>query len=100
MKLQKNDSGYSHLVNENKQPVYCVERTPVQSIIPDKLNQPVAIEIPTTSSLCGDHCPFFEIDTPIGGVPVVVLNCRGGVNVGLTEFLEPSGPKKTKLQLS
>ena len=50
MKLQKNTDGYTILLNDAKQPAYCIKRTPATTIVPDKLGQPQALVIPTLTN--------------------------------------------------
>ena len=75
MKIKINENGYSHLLNDQNKEIFCIKRQPAQTIIPDKLGQPIALEIPTQASLCGDHCPFFRFieDTEKLGTGVAEL---------------------------
>ena len=61
-KKLKNQGKYLNLVTGDGEPVYCIHKSAVSAIIPDKLGQPMAIEIPTQSTLCGSHCPFFKLE--------------------------------------
>ena len=95
MKLQKNISGYNHLLNDQGQPIYCIRRTPPTTIMPDKLGQPLAIVLPTETSFCGDHCPFFRFDQHDDKTGIVEL-CMNH-NRGVSEVLEQ--PTKTEHKL-
>lgn len=95
MKIKINADGYSHLLNEEKKEVFCIKRHPVQTIVPDKLGQPVAIEIPTRSSLCGDHCPFFFFELAQDKTSGLAQLCENHVR-GINEIInEPT--EKLKL---
>lgn len=59
-KKLKNQGKYLNLVTFDGEPVYCIHKSAVSAIVPDQLGQPMAIEIPTQSTLCGSHCPFFH----------------------------------------
>ncbi len=97
MKLQINDNGYNHLLNEQGQPIYCIRRTPATTIMPDKLGQPIAIVLPTETNFCGDHCPFFrfeQIGADIGnGVVELCMNHSRGVS----ETLQPIKKNEIKI---
>jgi len=95
MKLQINESGYNHLLNDQGQPVYCIRRTPPTTIAGDKLGQPVAIVLPIETSYCGDHCPFFRFETQDNNTGVVEL-CMNHTR-GVSETLQPS--KKNDLKI-
>ena len=61
-KKLKNQGKYLNLVTFYGEPVYCIHKSAVRAIVPDQLGQPMAIEIPTQSTLCGSHCPFFTYE--------------------------------------
>jgi len=92
MKLQVNENGYNHLLNDQSQPVYCIKRTPPTTIAGDKFGQPVAIVLPIETSYCGDHCPFFRFDENIDVVELCHNHTRG-----ISEILQPS--KKNDLKI-
>jgi hypothetical protein len=95
MKLQVNESGYSHLLNDQDQPVYCVGRSPATTIVADKFGQPTAIVLPTDTNYCGDHCPFFCFESQENKTGIVTL-CHSHIR-GISEIVEPS--KKNDLKI-
>ena len=94
MKIQTNPDGYTHLLNDAGQPVYCIKRTPATTIIPDKLGQPQALVIPTLTNFCGDHCPFFQLEPTENGQ--LVNLCHGHIR-GISEVQHKPA---TKLNLT
>jgi hypothetical protein len=97
MKLQKNTDGYTILLNDAKQPAYCIKRTPATTIVPDKLGQPQALVIPTLTNYCGNHCPFFDVEPNENGH--IVYLCQGHIR-GISEIIEDNNnaPKLTLLK--
>jgi len=95
MKLQVNENGYNHLLNDQGQPVYCIRRTPATTIVPDKFNRPIAIVLPTETSYCGDHCPFFRFESQDNKSGIVEL-CYNHSR-GVSEVLQPE--KKNDLKI-
>lgn len=96
MKIKINADGYSHLLNDNSKEIFCIKRHPVQTIIADKLGQPVAIEMPTRSSLCGDHCPFFRY-TPNEDKSGAVELCHDHIRGISEEIQEDINTNKLKI---
>lgn len=84
--------GYIHLVNDEKQPQYCIKRNPVSALVPDKLGQPVAIESQTRASMCGNHCPFFDTgwaNSNNNNGFVVTLKCSSiEIDLGINEIID------------
>lgn len=97
MKLQINSDGYTHLLNDAGQAVYCIKRTPATTIVPDKLGQPQALVIPTLTNFCGDHCPFFSVE-PSENKTALVNLCHDHVR-GVSEILEEPKQKNSSLNL-
>ena len=90
MKAKKID-GYTILINDNGQDVYCIHRKPIQALVPDNFQRPTGIEMITTSSRCGDHCPFFDL----GADNVVTIKCAFIENhVGISEIIDGSNEPK------
>ena len=96
MKIKINADGYSHLLNENSKEIFCIKRQPATTIIPDKLGQPIAIEIPTRSSLCGNHCPFF-LYQPFEDKPGGIVDLCHGHTRGINEEITENNPTKLKI---
>ena len=98
MKLKINNDGYSHLLNDAEQPVYCIKRSPATTIMPDKLGQPQALVIPTLTNYCGDHCPFFVFDPSENQTSGIVFLCHEHTR-GISELItENNKPKLTLLK--
>ncbi len=98
MKANKTD-GYINLTNDNGKPLYCIHRNAVSAMVPDKFNQPVAIESLTRGSMCGDHCPFFEIENRIGDErdgKIVTISC-GHIEItyGIEKITDNDKPSLT-----
>jgi len=51
---------YSHLLNNNSKPVYCIRRTPNFIPTQGKLGGMELITAECPIHFCGDHCPFFN----------------------------------------
>lgn len=51
---------YSHLLNNNSKPVYCIRRTPNFIPTQGKLGGMDLITAEGPIHFCGDHCPFFK----------------------------------------
>jgi hypothetical protein len=93
MKAIKTD-GYISLTNDNGKPLYCIHRNAVSAMVPDKFNQPVAIESLTRGSMCGDHCPFFEIDNVDAGGHIITISCATNeVTFGVSKISDDDKPK-------
>lgn len=91
MKAKKID-GYTILVNDNDQDVYCIHRKPIQALVPDNFQRPTGIEMITTSSRCGDHCPFFDL----GADNVLTIRCAfQETHIGISQIIKDG--KETKL---
>lgn len=52
---------YSHLLNNNSKPVYCIRRTPNFIPTQGKLGGMELITAEGPIHFCGDHCPFFKV---------------------------------------
>lgn len=90
MKLKINQDGYSHLLNDAGQPVYCIKRTPATTIVADKLGQPTALVMPTITSFCGDHCPFFMLEQSDNTTIVNLCEMHiRGISETITEDTKP-----------
>jgi hypothetical protein len=70
---------YYTLVNSNNLDLRCPFRQNTRAIIPDNLNpsQPALLELPHTTDMCGDWCPFFQTATNADGTVTVRLGCKG-----------------------
>ena len=98
MKAIKSE-GYISLTNEQNKPIYCMRKNAVSALVPDKFNQPVAIESQTRSSMCGDHCPFFEIENRINDErdgKIVTISC-GHIEItyGIEKITDNDKPSLT-----
>ena len=92
MKIKINQDGYSHLLNDAGQPVYCIKRTPATTIVADKLGQPTALVMPTITNYCGDHCPFFQLEDTENNTIKIVNLCEmhiRGISETITEDTNP-----------
>ena len=96
MKLQVNESGYNHLLNDQGQPVYCIRRSPATTIVADKFGQPTAIVLPTDTNFCGDHCPFFRFEESDNKTTGIVELCHNHTR-GISEVLQPSKKNEIKI---
>ena len=97
MKAFKTD-GYIHLTNDNDKPLYCIHRKALATFVPDKLQQPVAIESLTRSSMCGDHCPFFEMNNSMGSGKIITISCSNQeVTFGIKEIIDNDNKPKSNL---
>lgn len=95
MKAMKSE-GYISLTNDQNKPIYCMRKNAVSALVPDKFNQPVAIESQTRSSMCGDHCPFFEIENGIGEGKIVTLSCSHiEITFGIEKIIDNDKPSLT-----
>ncbi len=65
---------YSHLLNNNSKPVYCIRRTPNFIPTQGKLGGMDLITAEGPIHFCGDHCPFFKTSKSDEGI-VVEIHC-------------------------
>ena len=79
----KIEGGYLYLQNDAGQDLYCIHRKPITALVPDNFQRPQGIEMLTTASRCGDHCPFFDL----GPDKIATIRCAfQEIHVGITEI--------------
>ena len=87
---------YSHLLNNNSKPVYCIRRTPNFIPTQGKLGGMELITAEGPIHFCGDHCPFFKLtltevadDAYLATVEIRCGNIENEIPIHYCEVVKP-----------